>query len=43
MTGDLIWVGNTLYPRGLVYAAAGIVAVLVICGFVYLTRHAYRL
>lgn len=35
---DLIWVGNTLLPRGIVFAAIGVIALAVIGVFVYLTR-----
>jgi hypothetical protein len=35
---DLIWVGNTLLPRGLVFAVMGVVALAVIGTFVYFTR-----
>jgi hypothetical protein len=37
---DLIWIGNTLYPRWLVIAVAAIVVVAVLFGFTYLTRKA---
>jgi hypothetical protein len=36
--GELIWVGNTLLPRGLVIAVAAIVAIAVIGAFTWLTR-----
>ena len=35
--GDLIWIGNTLLPRGLVYGVVGVVVLAVIMGFVVLT------
>jgi hypothetical protein len=35
---DLIWVGNTLYPRGIVFLAIGATALAMICTFVYLTK-----
>jgi len=35
--GDLIWIGNTLLPRGLVYLTVGIIVLLVIVTFTVLT------
>ena len=35
--GDLIWVGNTLLPRGLVFGVAAIVVLVVIIAFTVLT------
>jgi hypothetical protein len=36
--GDLIWIGNTLYPRGLVILAVAIPIVAMIVAFVWLTE-----
>ena len=36
--GDLIWVGNTLYPRGEVILVVAVVVVLIVGTFTYLTR-----
>ncbi len=36
--GDLIWVGNTLLPRGLVFLAVGVVLITLIGAFVWMTR-----
>lgn len=35
--GDLIWVGNTLLPRGLVWGVGIIIALIVIGAFTVLT------
>lgn len=35
--GDLIWIGNTLLPRGLVLGVAFIIVLLVIGTFIALT------
>lgn len=35
---DMIWIGNTLYPRPLVYSVAAAAALIVIGIFVYATR-----
>jgi len=35
---ELIWIGNTLYPRMLVYSVVGVTALIVIGFFVYATR-----
>lgn len=35
--GELIWVGNTLLPRGLVFAVIGTIVVAIIGAFVVLT------
>ena len=35
--GDLIWVGNTLLPRGLVFGVAFIVVLVVVGTFTVLT------
>lgn len=35
--GDLIWIGNTLLPRGVVYVTVGIVLVVLIGVFTWLT------
>ncbi len=35
--GALIWIGNTLLPRGVVYGAAAIIALAVIAIFTILT------
>ena len=37
--GVLIWVGNALLPRGVVFLAIGATALAMICAFVYLTRN----
>ena len=34
---DLIWVGNTLLPRGLVYTVMVVIAIAVVFAFVILT------
>ena len=34
---DLIWVGNTLLPRGVGFGAAAVIALTAIIAFVYLT------
>lgn len=36
--GDLIWIGNTLLPRGLVIAVFALAVFVVIGAFTYLTR-----
>lgn len=41
--GDLIWIGNTLLPRGLVFVVAGVVVLAVITAYVVLTDRACRL
>jgi hypothetical protein len=38
MGHDLIWVGNTLYPRWFVFSTIGIVCFIIIFTIVYLTR-----
>ncbi len=35
--GDLIWIGNTLLPCGVVLVAVGLVAVMLIGMFTWLT------
>lgn len=35
---ELIWVGNILLPRGLVFTAAALIALTAIGTLVYLTR-----
>ncbi len=35
--GNLIWIGNTLLPRGFVFLAAGILMVILVGLYVYLT------
>ena len=35
---DLIWEGNTLLPRGLVFAVIGVIALMIVGAFVYFTR-----
>ncbi len=35
--GELIWIGNTLLPRGLVWAAVAVVVLIVVGLFVWLT------
>lgn len=35
---SLIWIGNTLYPRGVVILFAGIAVVVIIGTFTFLTR-----
>jgi hypothetical protein len=35
---ELIWVGNTLLPRGFVFAVIGAVALVIVGTFVYFTR-----
>lgn len=35
--GDLIWIGNTLYPRGLVFGVAFIIVLVVVGAFTVLT------
>lgn len=34
---DLIWIGNTLYPRWFVFLVVGVILVAVVGGFVILT------
>lgn len=34
----LIWIGNTLLPRGLVFGVAGAILLIIIATFVILTR-----
>lgn len=36
--GDLIWIGNTLYPRGAVIFVAAIVFLAIVGAFTYFTR-----
>lgn len=36
--GDLIWIGNTLLPRGLVIAVAGGIVLALIVAFVIVTE-----
>jgi len=36
--GDLIWVGNTLLPRSLVFSAVGIVVLTAIVVYVAVTK-----
>ena len=35
---DLIWIGNTLYPRGLVIVVASVMILAVVGTLTYLTR-----
>ena len=37
MFTDLIWIGNTLLPRGVVFGAAAVIALMIIIVFVYIT------
>ena len=36
--GDLIWIGNVLLPRGLVFATVGLIALVAIVAFVIATE-----
>jgi len=38
--GDLIWIGNTLLPRVLVFGGAAVCVLVVIAGYVFFTDRA---
>lgn len=40
--GDLIWMGNTLLPRWLVFGGVGLIVLVIIAGWVILTDGAFN-